>query len=86
MTSNGRELPCENCGQEDAQVRLVTHSYGKGANLLVIEKVPIISCPHCGASYLTAPTLHEIERIKRHRRSLTKRRNVTVAEFLQTAG
>jgi YgiT-type zinc finger domain-containing protein len=60
----------------------VTHSYGKGAMLLVIEKVPVISCPHCGASYLTAETLHEIARIKLHRRSMSKRRNVAVAEFV----
>lgn len=62
-------------------MRAVTRSYGKGATLLVIEKVPVISCPHCWASYLTAKTLHEIERIKIHRRSLSKRRAVAVAEF-----
>jgi YgiT-type zinc finger domain-containing protein len=77
---------CENCGREGVQNRFVTRSYGKGADLLVIEKVPVVSCPHCGASYLTAPTLHEINRLKRHRRSLTKRRNVAVAEFVETAG
>ena len=47
----------------------MTRSYGKGANLLVIEDVPVVVCPHCGESYLTAETLHEIERIKLHRRS-----------------
>ena len=52
------------------------------ATLLVIEKVPVISCPHCGASYLSAKTLHEIARIKLHRRSLSKRRKVPVAEFI----
>jgi hypothetical protein len=30
--------------------------------LLVIENVPVTSCPNCGESYLTAETLHEIER------------------------
>jgi len=60
----------------------VTRSYGRDANLLVIEKVPVINCPHCGASYLTAETLHEIAHIKLHRRSLAKRRNVAVAEFV----
>jgi hypothetical protein len=50
--------------------------------LLVIEKVPVISCPHCGASYLTAKTLRELARIKLHRRSMSKRRSVAVAEFV----
>ena len=84
MQNNGKEGRCENCGRDDIQVRLVTRSYGRGATLLVIEKVPVISCPHCGASYLTAKTLHEIARIKLHRRSMSKRRSVPVAEFVAT--
>jgi YgiT-type zinc finger domain-containing protein len=72
---------CEICGQDGAQIRYMTRSYGKGATLLVIEDVPVIVCPHCGESYLTAETLHEIERIKLHRRSLAKPRNVAVASF-----
>jgi YgiT-type zinc finger domain-containing protein len=72
---------CDICGQEDAQVRHVTRSYGKGADLLIIENVPVVSCPHCGESYLTAETLHEIERIKLHRQSFAKKRSVPVAAF-----
>ena len=72
---------CDICGQEGAQVRHVTRSYGKGAHLLIIESVPVVSCPHCGESYLTAETLHEIERIKLHRQSFAKKRSVPVAAF-----
>ncbi len=72
---------CDICGQEGAQVRHVTRSYGKGADLLIIENVPVVSCPHCGESYLTAETLHESERIKLHRQSLAKERSVPVAAF-----
>ena len=57
---------CDICGKEDAKIRKVAESYGKGDNILIIENVPVISCPHCGESYLTAKTLHEIERIKLH--------------------
>ena len=81
MQNNDNQDRCENCGVAGARVRFVTRSYGKGASLLVIEKVPVISCAHCGASYMTARTLHDIARIKMHRRSLSKRRNVSVAEF-----
>ena len=73
---------CENCGRPGAEIRHATRSYGKGSTLLVIENVPVVSCTHCGAAYLTAETLHEIERIKAHRRSLAKRRNVAVTEFV----
>ena len=72
---------CDICGKEGARIRLVTRSYGHGEELLVIENVPVVSCPHCGESYLTAETLREIERIKLHRQNLTTRRPVAVADF-----
>lgn len=74
-------MVCDICGKSGAEVRLMTRSYGRGANLLVIENVPVVVCPHCGESYLTAETLYEIERIKLHRRSLAKPRSVAVASF-----
>ena len=73
---------CDNCGKEGARIRHVSRSYGKGDNLLVIENVPVISCPHCGESYLTAATLHEIERIKLHRKNFAAERRVAVANFV----
>jgi YgiT-type zinc finger domain-containing protein len=72
---------CDICGKEQAQVRRASRSYGQGADLFVIENVPIVSCPHCGESYLTAETLHELERIKLHRRSWAQQRSVPVAAF-----
>jgi YgiT-type zinc finger domain-containing protein len=74
-------LMCDICGEKAARLRKVTRSYGRGTNLLVIEGVPVISCSHCGESYLTAETLHEIERIKLHRRSLAARHAVPIAAF-----
>ena len=77
----GKSLPCDVCGRQGAVVRRLTRSYGRGAKLLVIENVPVVVCPHCGASYLTADTLHELERIKLHRRAIAKSRAVPVASF-----
>ena len=74
-------MVCDICGKTGARIRYVSRSYGKGTNLLVIENVPVVSCPHCGESYLTAETLHEVERIKLHRRTLARERNVAVATF-----
>jgi YgiT-type zinc finger domain-containing protein len=74
-------MVCDICGQEGIRIRRVARSYGKGENLLVVENVPVVSCPHCGESYLTAETLHEIERIKLHRGSLAQERPVSVAVF-----
>lgn len=72
---------CDICGNEGAKIRYISRSYGKGNHLFVIEKVPVVSCTHCGESYLTAETLHELERIKLHRKSFAVERPVLVAEF-----
>ena len=72
---------CDICGKEGARIRRMTRSYGKGKNLLVIENVPVVTCPHCGESYLTAQTLHELERIKLHRQNFAAKRQVAVVNF-----
>jgi YgiT-type zinc finger domain-containing protein len=74
-------MACDICGKTGTQIRRVSRSYGKGANLFVIENVPIVSCPHCGESYLTAETLQEIERIKLHRKTFARERCIAVATF-----
>ncbi|MBM3943303.1 MAG: type II toxin-antitoxin system MqsA family antitoxin [SAR202 cluster bacterium] len=74
-------MVCDICGRDGVRIRKATRTYGKGNNLLVIENVPIVSCPHCGESYLTAETLHEIERIKLHRKSLAVERSLEVVSF-----
>jgi len=72
---------CDICGETGAKVRRVARSYGAGAKLLVIENVPVISCPHCGESYLTSETLHELERLKTHRRALASKRSIPVLAY-----
>lgn len=72
---------CNICGKEGARIRKVTRTYGKAKDMFVIEDIPIITCPTCGESYLEAETLHEIERIKLHKKSLAKLRQVPIARF-----
>ena len=43
--------------------------FGKEKSLFAIEGIPTISCPHCGESWFAAQTMHEIEQIKRLRKS-----------------
>jgi YgiT-type zinc finger domain-containing protein len=61
------------------QLKHVTRNFGQGAALLVIEAIPMWSCPSCGESYFSAQTLHEIERIKALRKSVGVDRPVPVA-------
>ena len=74
-------MKCGICGQEGARIRRMSETYGKGQNLLVIENIPVVRCPHCHERYFTAETLHEIERIKLHRKRLADSRSVEVAIF-----
>ena len=72
---------CDICGKDGAIIRRVAETFGKGKKLLIIENIPMIKCPHCRESYFDAETLHEIERIKQHRKSLAVQRSVEVASF-----
>ncbi len=74
-------MKCDICGKDGAKVRRVARTYGKGKRLLVIENVPVVSCPNCGESYLTAETLHEIERLKAHQKSLASERRVRTLAY-----
>ncbi len=84
--SSKRQRKCDNCGKVGVSEKRVTRVYGRGRNALVIENVPILSCPHCSASYLEAKTLHEIERIKLHRKSFATQKPMDVATFALQAG
>ncbi len=75
-------INCDICGEGGARVIHVARSYGSGSDLLVIENVPVVSCPHCGESYLTAATLRSIENIKQNRLTIASPRPVPVAAFV----
>jgi YgiT-type zinc finger domain-containing protein len=74
-------MVCDICGKKGARIRKIAKTYGKGKDILVIENVPVISCPHCGESYLDAETLHEIQRIKIHKKNFAIKREIPIANF-----
>ena len=59
----------------------MTRSFGRGQQLLVIENIPYVFCPHCGERYFTAATLREIERIKLKRSASIRRKPIPVVTF-----
>ena len=74
-------MRCDVCGQDGARSRRMTRTYGKGGSEFLIRNVPVIACGSCGETYMTAATLHEIERLKMHRGSLAEKRPVEVVKF-----
>jgi YgiT-type zinc finger domain-containing protein len=82
MKRKQRRLICENCGKPGARIRRVAETFGKSTDLLLIENIPLVACPNCGERYFTADTLHEIERIKLHRKHFAQARPILVAKFV----
>jgi YgiT-type zinc finger domain-containing protein len=80
--STSVESACAHCDDGKVQLKYVTRSFGKGADLLVIEGIPLWFCASCGESYFTAQMMHELERIKALRKSVAKQRSVAVASFV----
>jgi YgiT-type zinc finger domain-containing protein len=72
---------CDVCGFESAKIRHLPRTYGTGKTLLVIEAVPVVSCPNCGSSYLTAQTMQVLDQIKHDPTTKTILTEVAVANF-----
>ncbi|MBI4869968.1 MAG: type II toxin-antitoxin system MqsA family antitoxin [Candidatus Riflebacteria bacterium] len=72
---------CDVCGRDGARERRLSRTYGRGKRLLVIEEVPVVVCPHCGESYVTAETARELSHIRRHASRLAVPRSIGVATF-----
>lgn len=81
MKSKRTVIICANCGKEGAELHRTTRVYGKGKDLLVIENVPVVQCPRCHESYLTAETVRKVDGIRREKRTRAEDRTVKVARF-----
>lgn len=77
-----KQMRCDICEKDGVRTRKVARTYGKGTDIIVIENIPVITCPHCGEGYMEAETLHEIERIKLHKASFVVKRTVPVVDFV----
>jgi YgiT-type zinc finger domain-containing protein len=75
-------MRCDVCGQDGANIKHVSRSYGKGEEMVVIDHVPVVVCPDCGESYMTADTMHELQRLKLHRRSVKAVRLAPVISYV----
>lgn len=78
-------MNCQICGKRAVSIKKVTKSFGRGASLVVIEDIPVLSCSSCHESYVTADTAREIDRIRKNRITVGKAKRVLVASFKETA-
>jgi len=75
------DMTCDLCGRAGARLRRITKTCGSGRSTFLIEGVPVITCPSCGESYMTAETVQEVQRIRTHWRELTAKKELPVAKF-----
>jgi len=78
-------MTCDICGATGATIKRSTKSFGSGKSLVLIEGIPVVHCPTCHESYVTADTSRELDRIRKNRRQVAKSRAVLVASFKETA-
>jgi len=72
---------CENCGKQNAKIKKVSRSYGKGNNLFVLDNIPVIYCPDCKENMIRSKTMHEIERLKKYKKSLKPKKMIPVINY-----
>lgn len=78
-----KPVVCHVCGKKGARVVPISRTYGKGKSLLLIQNIPMFACRLCGESYFTAETLHQVERLKSHRKALSVTSSIKTINFGQ---
>ncbi|MDM8547739.1 YgiT-type zinc finger protein [Candidatus Venteria ishoeyi] len=73
-----KDTICPVCG-EAAKIKPIAKAFGRGEMLLVVEDIPLIVCRHCHEQYITAETLHEIERLQQNK--MHQKRLIQVEDF-----
>ncbi len=76
------QLVCDICGVAAAHEVKRTKVFGKGAQMIVIEDIPFISCDNCRQTYTTAETMHALDEIRMNRKRLTVAREVGWAKIV----
>ena len=74
-------MTCDLCGQNGAKTKYISRSYGKDKEMIVIDNIPVITCQNCGESYMTADTMHEVQRLRHHKHDRKALRLAPVINF-----
>lgn len=82
-SDNGKDtdLTCSICGAHTARLVRRPQLVGKGANLVIVENVPMYSCRNCGHTYLTIEVARMLDQFRLHPDRGTEIREIPVAEF-----
>ena len=72
---------CDYCGKDGAQRRYKTQVCGPKNDKFLVDKVPVVRCPHCHQTYVTAQTAKTLDRLVQQRKELARPQTLDVIEF-----
>lgn len=72
---------CDYCGKDGARLRYKTQVCGPKNDKFLVENVPVICCPHCHETYMTAQTAKSLDRLLQRRKELAYPQTFDVIEF-----
>ncbi len=76
-------MTCDYCGKDGAKLRYKTQVYGPKNDKFLVDKVPVVRCPHGHQSYMAAQTAKALDRLLQQRKELARPQTLDVIEFAQ---
>ncbi len=73
---------CDICGVTAARTVKRPQVLGRGAQMILVDNVPVIACRNCGESYMTSETMHRLDGIRSKQKAKLAARKIAVAEFI----
>ena len=72
---------CDCCGKDGARLRYRTQVCGPPNDRYLVKSVPVVCCPHCHETYMTARTARALDRLRQRRKELAQPQTFDVIEF-----
>lgn len=73
---------CDYCGKDGAKRRYKTQVCGPKNDKFLVDKVPVVCCPYCHQTYMTAQTAKTLDQLVQQRRELARPQTLDVIEFV----
>ncbi|MFN0119037.1 MAG: YgiT-type zinc finger protein [Blastocatellia bacterium] len=78
-------LICDYCNTAAARKTRLNHTFGKGADMIVVQNVETVVCDNCGTSYMEGKALLTLNEILKNPDEYGARQAIVVADFKQAA-
>ncbi|MFN0125025.1 MAG: YgiT-type zinc finger protein [Blastocatellia bacterium] len=75
------ETACALCGQTTARVIMTNRVFGHGADMVLIENIPVHTCRNCNSQYIDAATLDAIDVIRKNPAAHAHKRSIDTASL-----